>query len=160
MGKFVGDKKRAKLTGRGLDGKFFMLKDSISRTEQFGLLSGNATKLLVELARQYNGMNNGDMSIPWSRLKHRGWHSKGTIDRAKVELLAGGWIVETRKGGKNHVCSLYAVTWWPVDECNGKHMYPVENVASNLWNKIKSSTPYGTCSGPSAGQLARKAVNY
>ena len=30
---------------------------------------------------------------------------------------------------------LFAVSWWPINACNGKHDYPEEKIASNLWAK-------------------------
>ena len=48
-------------------------------------LSGNAVKLLNELARQYRGKNNGDLTMAFSLLKDRGFKSKGTIERARDE---------------------------------------------------------------------------
>ncbi|MEX2326317.1 MAG: hypothetical protein WD558_01175, partial [Pseudomonadales bacterium] len=39
-------------------------------------LSGNAVKLLVDLAFQYRGKNNGDLTTAWHVLKHRGWKSR------------------------------------------------------------------------------------
>ncbi|GAB3368350.1 hypothetical protein GCM10027431_13720 [Lysobacter rhizosphaerae] len=63
----------------------------------------------------------------------RGWRSQGTVAGAKRELLDAGWIIETRKGGK-HLCSLYAISWYPVDE-SGKHMEPATTTAPDLWKK-------------------------
>ena len=106
--------KRFKLKGRSKGPPFVQLYFGITDSAQFGELSGNALKLLLELARQYRPGRNGDLSIPWSLLRYRGWKSQGTVARAKNELLQAGWIIETRKGGK-HRCSLYAVTWQPID---------------------------------------------
>lgn len=100
---------------------------------EFGALSGKATKLLLELARQYRPGKNGDLSIPWSVLKDRGWRSQGTAHDAKQELLDGGWIIETRKGGKNR-CSLFAVTWYPIDESD-RHQEPPTVAPPHSWRK-------------------------
>jgi hypothetical protein len=54
------------------------------------------------------------------------------VHKALAELLALGFIEQTRQGGKNQ-CSLYAVTWLAIDECNGKLYVKPTNVASNLW---------------------------
>lgn len=88
-------------------------------------LSGNAVKLLMDLACQFNGHNNGDLTIAFSILSKRGWRSKGTIRRATRELLEAGMIVQTREGrflNPGGVCDLYAVTWKPIDECPGKQL--------------------------------------
>lgn len=91
-------------------------------------------KLLVDAAKQYNGSNNGDLHAAWSILSGQGWRSKGTLSRAIKELIDKGFIELTRQGGKNR-CSLYAITWKPIDECKGKLDVKETRVASNLWNK-------------------------
>lgn len=124
-------KKRSKLTGRGKGPPFLSIEHRIADSEEFGQLSGNATKLLLELARQYRPGRNGDLSIPWSVLQQRGWRSKATVMAAKRELLGAGWIVETRKGGK-HLCGLYALTYYSIDESE-KHQEPATVMPPNLW---------------------------
>jgi hypothetical protein len=47
-------------------------------------------------------------------MKERGWKSKDTLEKARKELLAGGWISLTRQGGL-HVPSLYGVTFFGLD---------------------------------------------
>lgn len=125
--------KRIKFKGRGKGPPFLAIEHRIADSEEFGALSGHAVKLLLELARQYRPGRNGDLSIPWSLLRSRGWGSSHTVQKAKGELLAGGWIIETRKGGRN-LCGLYAITWYPIDE-SGKHGEQATNVPSNLWRQ-------------------------
>lgn len=134
-GKAISERKRPRFTGRGKGPPFVQLYFQITDSEEFGALSGNGAKLLLEFARQYRPGRNGDISIPWSMLKHRGWKSQGTVSRAKQELLQGGWIIETRKGGK-HLCSLFAVTWYPID-ASDKHQEPATTTAPDLWKKRK-----------------------
>lgn len=124
-------KRRQKLTGRSKGAPFLMLEHRVSDSEEFGRLSGNAVKLLLELARQYRPGKNGDLSIAWSMLSTRGWRSKATVHGAKLELLESGWIIETRKGGKN-MCSLYALTYYAIDESE-KHLEPATVTPPNLW---------------------------
>lgn len=124
--------KRLKFKGRSKGPPFVQLLHSVTDSPEFGDLSGNALKLLIELCRKYRPGQNGNLSIPWSQLKDRGWRSSGTVAKAKAELLERGWIIQTRQGGK-HLCSLYAVTLWPIDECEGKHQEPATTTAPNLW---------------------------
>lgn len=80
--------------------------------------------LLFELALQFSGKNNGDLHIAWSLLKERGFNSPTTLDKAKKALLAANIIICTREGrfmNPGGKCALYALTWLPIDECNGKH---------------------------------------
>lgn len=96
--------------------------------------SANAIRLLLDLARQYNGRNNGDLSATFSVMRKRGWTSKGTIERMIKELLDRGWICVTRPGGK-HRPTLYAVTWLPIDDCDGKLDVAETRIPSNEWKK-------------------------
>ncbi|MUV15425.1 hypothetical protein [Noviluteimonas gilva] len=129
-------KRRARNKGRQATKPFVGIPHEVLNSLQFGALSAHATKLLIELARQFRGKNNGDFSASYTQVKKRGWHSPSTLDRAKKELLASGFIMLTRQGGR-HRCSLYAVTWWPIDECGGKHHEPPTTVAPNWWRDAK-----------------------
>jgi hypothetical protein len=133
----ANERNRPKFKGRGKGPPFLAIEHRISDSEEFGRLSGNGVKLLLELARQYRPGKNGDLSVPWSLLKDRGWKSKATAHAAKQELLQSGWIIETRKGGK-HVCSLYALSYYPVDESE-KHLEPATVVAPNLWQQKRAA---------------------
>lgn len=96
------------------------------------VLSHKAAHLLDNLIAQYDGNNNGDLSAAPKIMKLYGWSSQGSVYSALVELLAYGFIEQTRQGGKNQ-CSLYAVTWHSIDECKGKLDVNPTKVASNLW---------------------------
>jgi hypothetical protein len=81
-------------------------------------LNWSSQCLLIHMTRFYNGFNNGDLSIPISIMKKRGW-TRGTLERSKKDLLNNNWILVTRQGFKK-TCSLYALTWIPIDDCKGK----------------------------------------
>src|SRR5690242_14597503 len=141
MTKRIPEHKRAKITGRGKQPSFLRLTHNLLNSEEFGSLSAHATKLLIELARKYNGKNNGDLSCAWSDCRKRGWTSKGALQRARDELLAAGFIVVTHHGGK-HVCSLYALTFEPIDACEGKVLeIGPTTTASHAWRKNKNGAP-------------------
>ena len=86
-------------------------------------LNGSAVKLLIEMACQFKGGNNGDLCPAWTLMKERGFCSKTTLSKAIKELLQAEMILLTRQGHfiKNKA-SLYALTWAPIDECSGKHL--------------------------------------
>ena len=126
---------RFKHKGRTKGPPFLSIEHRIADSEEFGALSGYAIKLLLELARQYRPGRNGDISIPWSLLRDRGWRSPATVQKAKRELLERGWIIETRKGGK-HLCSLYAISYYSIDESE-KHMEPSTVTPPHLWQQQK-----------------------
>jgi hypothetical protein len=91
-----------------------------------------AAHLLDNLTAQYNGGNNGDLCAAPKTMKLYGWNSQGSINKALTELLALGFIEQTRQGGRNKF-SLYAITWKPIDECKNKLDVNPTRVASNLW---------------------------
>lgn len=82
-------------------------------------LSHPAKALLVEIARQFHGDDNGRMIVTLAHLKPRGWTSYDTIQRAKQELLDAGLIHETVKGHRPNKASWYALTWLSLDKLDG-----------------------------------------
>lgn len=82
-------------------------------------LSTRATKLLLDISTQYRGCNNGDLCVAFSVMEKRGWKSKSSLQHAIKELLKSDLIRLTRQGGRK-IPHLYAITWQPIDECNGK----------------------------------------
>ena len=101
------------------------------KTPEFAALSGRAVKLLLELALQYSGSNNGDLCATHSVLRSRGFTSSDQLQKARDELVDSGWIQVSRQGGR-HACTLYALTFHPVDRCGGKiDLKP--GPASHLW---------------------------
>ena len=86
-------------------------------------LSGNAIRLLNEMAYQFKGANNGDLCPAWTLMKARGFNSKSTLTRAIQELLAADMIILTRQGQFiRNKAGLYALTWLFINECSGKHL--------------------------------------
>jgi hypothetical protein len=131
--------KRQKLKGRRTSPSFSAKPHHIFRANckngtpsPASVLSHMAAHLLDNLTAQFNGTNNGDLSAAPKIMKLYGWNSQGSIHKALAELLALGFIEQTRQGGRNQ-CSLYAVTWLAIDDCKGKLDVSPTNVASNLW---------------------------
>ena len=99
------------------------LPRGVWKSADYYRLSGSAVKLLMDLACQYNGKNNGDLTVAHSIVNARGCGAKDTVTRAVRELLEAGMIIQTRLGlftNPGAKCALYALSWKPVDECNGK----------------------------------------
>lgn len=101
-------------------GAFVRLPLSVLNSRAYLDASPHARMLLIDLAMQYKGDNNGDLCAAWKQMKPRGWRSEATLNKAKKELLEMGLIVETRKGARPNKASLYALTWCDLDPCNGK----------------------------------------
>ena len=112
-----------KTTSIQYSGGFAGIPRVVLETEDFRGLSSSAKTVLLYLAYQYRGKNNGDLSAPHSRLKEWSIGSKTTLKKALDELQEARMIVLTRSprflnpGGR---CALYALTWQPINECNGK----------------------------------------
>ena len=86
-------------------------------------LSGNAVRLLNEMAYQFKGGNNGDLCPAWTLMKVRGFCSKTTLSKAIQDLLAAEMIILTRQGHFiRNKASLYALTWASIDECQSKRL--------------------------------------
>lgn len=99
--------------------RFSQLPHTLLECPDYINLSGYAVKLLIELIKQYNGYNNGDLSLPFSYLVSRGFKSKATLHTKIKELVDADLIILTRTGGKNKA-NLYALTWIAIDECRSK----------------------------------------
>jgi len=104
-------------------GGFGALPRVVWKNPDYHRLTGSAVKLLMDLACQYNGKNNGDLTVAYSIVNDRGCGAKDTITRAVRELLEARMIIQTREGlftNPGAKCALYALSWLPVNECQGK----------------------------------------
>ena len=131
-----------KAKGRASSGSFVSLPHSVLKHPAFATLTPRGTKLLIDLATQYRGKNNGDLSMPLSQMRNRGWNSSDQLQKAKNELIERGFIAVSRQGGRNK-CSLYAITWQPIDDCKGKLDIGASNKPLNLWKCWKASPKKG-----------------
>jgi hypothetical protein len=128
---------RQKHKGRRESGTFTLIPHAVQDSANWYACTGTAIKLLCDLARQYNGNNNGDLCAALSVLKPRGWRRGETIMHAVRELLHYGLIELTRQGGL-HKPSLYALTWRPIDECKGKLDVPATKIAPGTWREARA----------------------
>ncbi len=83
-----------------------------------------ARSLLMDLAMQYSGRNNGRLVACPKYLQPLGWRSNDTVVRGRRELLDLGLLVETRKGGFPNTASWYALTWQALDVSEGLDINP------------------------------------
>ena len=126
------NEKRRRITGRQTTNSFLSLPHHVLNHENFRCLSPRATKLAIDIAVPYRVSNNGDLCAPLSLMRDRGWNSSDQLDKAKKELVGKDVIRVARQGGLNK-CNLYALTWLPIDECNGKLDIPATNIAPVNW---------------------------
>jgi DNA-binding transcriptional ArsR family regulator len=112
-----------KTKGRREGGRFVMLPEAVILSAEYQSLPGGAVRLLIALAAQYNGRNNGDLAAALSVVRRYGLASADTVSANLKRLEAAGLIVRTRDGqfcGGASTCALYALAWKPVDPCPGK----------------------------------------
>lgn len=82
-------------------------------------LTAYAKALLVDIARQYTGSNNGALRCGRAYMQPRGWNSMDMLTKAKKELLAAELLHETVKGCRPNKASWYALTWLGLDKLDG-----------------------------------------
>jgi hypothetical protein len=113
----VAHERQRRAGGKASHANFIGIERCVADSEAFISLSQLATKLYVDLRRQYNGRNNGDISIADSVLKPYHW-SHSSVHKGLTELIEHGLILRTRKGGvtsqEKGTPSLYAFTDLPV----------------------------------------------
>lgn len=140
---------RAKVKGRKGGLGYGALPREVWMSPDYCNLTGGASKLLMDLACQYNGRNNGDLQAAYSILSERGWNSKDTISRAVGELLRARLIVKTREGKFTNPggrCALYALSWLPINECGNKLEVPPTTTPPRKFSLEAIKTP-----GPESG---------
>ena len=109
-------------------GQFVGIPIVVLDHEDFRNLSNSAKIALIAILREFNGKNNGDLSLPLSRARQWGIKSSATLVESIRELESVNLIIRTRdpslmRFALRGQCSLFAVTWRPIDECGGKHDY-------------------------------------
>lgn len=95
--------------------RFLALPHTVLDSPAFLGLSFSGRALLIDVARQYSGSNNGQLVLCDKAMAPRGWASSATIHKAKRELLETGLLCETRKGCKPNKASWFAITWQSLD---------------------------------------------
>ena len=105
--------------------RFAGIPHVVMESNDYKNLHASAKALLLDMAYQLNGRNNGDLSASFGTMKKRGWVSQETLRKARIALLDANLIMQTRQGkfqAGDSVCSLYAVTWYEIHDCVGKNL--------------------------------------
>ncbi|CTP83357.1 hypothetical protein [Xanthomonas graminis] len=116
-------------------GSAFVVPYTLLRHPNFTRLSAFGHKLLMDLARQYTGFNNGYLCASWALMQEANWNSENTVRAAMLELEHYGLIQRTQQGGKNRP-NLHAFTWRRIDEKKGQPL-DVSSTAkpTDLWKE-------------------------
>jgi hypothetical protein len=105
--------------------RFAGIPHVVMESDDYKNLHASAKALLLDMAYQLNGRNNGDLSASFGTMKKRGWVSQETLRKARNALLDANLITQTRQGkfqAGDSVCNLYAVTWYEINDCVGKNL--------------------------------------
>ncbi len=89
---------RAKLTGKGKNGRFYQVPQTVYDSLAYKSLSANSLKLWHDMLTQFNGGNNGEICAILSQLESRGW-SNASLYRALGELIKKGFLERNFQGG-------------------------------------------------------------
>ena len=107
------------------DGKTFVrLPTVVLESPGYRRASHPARALLIDIAMQYGGHNNGKLTACAKYLKAKGWNSNDTIVRARRDLLDCGLLIETRKGARPNKAAWYALPWLDLDQGQGLDIDP------------------------------------
>jgi hypothetical protein len=109
--------KRRRLNKR-IDAPHVRLYRWMLESPAFLSLSCPARCVLVEIARVYDGLNNGRLGMSVRTLSERCRIAKGTARQALAELQDRGFIECVTKGSfsrKVQHASEWRLTWWPCD---------------------------------------------
>lgn len=122
-------------------GRYIALTASVLNSQAYINLSHTAKALLIEVAMQRTGGNNGRLLLSMRHLASRGWHSADVVTRAKRELIDAGLIYQTVQGHRPNKASWFAVTWYSLDKLPGYDAGAVEGFRRGMYNTFQPSTP-------------------
>jgi hypothetical protein len=94
-----------------ISGPFLALPHSVLNSQAYLRLSFAAQSLLIDIAVQFNGMNNGHLLSSMRVLGPRRWRSSATVRKALTALEDAGLIYQTAQGKFPNDANLWAITW-------------------------------------------------
>lgn len=130
------------------DGNFALLPDEMLTSDAGRTLPYAALAVLAALAAQFDGTNNGSLTLPRRSIKPTqssaakyGISNPYVIDRSFRELEERGLIVCTLPGRRLPPrAAMYALTWWPINDPIrlDPHDARPTLTASHQWTKWKA----------------------
>jgi hypothetical protein len=125
-----------------MTGKHFaQIPDEVLTADAFKTLPNYAVRVLVAIAAQYRGNNNGDLAMTWNIGQSYGITSKEALVASLADLQRRGLIQKTKQGGKRPLGpTLYGITWQPISDLKGKIESGATTAASNAWADWKDSS--------------------
>jgi hypothetical protein len=112
---------RAKVKGRRERGtRFALIPGDVIHSVNWSRASKPCRALVTDVAVQFSGFNNGDLTASISVLRPLGWTSSDTLRALLLEAQHYGLLELTRQGGLLIGASLYALGWKPVNVCTDR----------------------------------------
>ena len=122
-------------------------------------LSNASFRVLIAIAAQYRGRNNGDLAMTRSIAKTFGINRQENLVTALAELQERELIVKTRQGGKKPLGpTLYAVTWQRVDDLGAKIEHGPTMAPTNAWATWKPSPAEPKPAAPKINHWVRRGT--
>lgn len=100
-------------------GQFLAIPHVVLESPGWRQAGHTARSLLIDIALQYSGKNNGRLVATLEHLSKRGWNSPAVLGQARKELIACGLLVEVRKGGFPSKSAWHALSWLALDQTDG-----------------------------------------
>jgi hypothetical protein len=120
--------------------RFARIPHSVLESEAVTTLHHAAFRILVILASQYWGGNNGALALTEVAARPHGFHGRDTLYRSLRELESRGLIVCTRRGMKiKNSFTLYALGWEEIHNREGKPLEKPEARNNTRWLNWKAS---------------------
>lgn len=116
-----------------VSGQILAIPRVVKRSTAFIACSMLARALLLELADQHNGANNGRLHLSYKYLREKGFRSKHQIAKGRDELLERNLIIQTKQGGLPirvggkttfSGASWFALTWLHISNFVGLDLRP------------------------------------
>jgi len=113
-------KDRRKRAQNERDGtRFLAIPHIVLQSPGWRAAGHTARSLLLDIATQHTGSNNGRLVATGAYLGPLGWRSHDTVTRALRELQACGLLLETRKGARPNRPAWFALTWHALGNADG-----------------------------------------
>lgn len=137
---------------------FARIPVSVLESAAVTTLNHAALRVLVILASQWRGKDNGTLALTESYARRFGFNGRDTLYRSLRALEERGLIVCTRRGVKikNHF-TLYALGWEAITHRDGKPLARPEPRDNSRWLKWKPTVPMvGSDTSPNDGQTDKQ----
>jgi hypothetical protein len=127
---------RARMMGRlgGESERFARIPISVLTCPAVTTLPHAVFRVLVCLASQYWGRNNGALALTERYARPFGFKGRDTLYRALHQLESRNLIICTRRGCKiKNLFSLYALGWCDINSRDGKPLDAPESANNSQW---------------------------